>query len=260
MNNTAGSIEDLMISEIIPNPYQNRTYVEEDSVRSLAESIKVHGLLQPILVRRKEGQYILVSGERRMRAAKMAGLDRIPAVVKVMSDVEAAAATLVENLQREDVSFMDEAVGFQKLNHEFGITQVEIAHLIGKSQAYVANKIRLLGLPESIREIISQEIMITERHCRALLRLPNEEAQLMIIKEIISKSLNTEQTDKRVEKYVNNTANTSKQRKKMVIRDIRIFLNSINAAVDALLQSGIETEWEQTEADGYYEYRIRIRK
>jgi ParB family transcriptional regulator, chromosome partitioning protein len=256
----AGRIEELLINDITPNPYQNRTMVDNDSVNDLAESIKVHGILQPILVRVVDGQHVLVSGERRIRAAKIVGLEKIPAVVKEMTDIEAAAATLVENLQREDVSFLDEAAGFYKLNSDFGITQTEIARLIGKSQAYVGNKIRLLNLPETVREIISREIMITERHCRALLRLPSKDAQLLILEVIIKKKLNTEQTDLEVEKYVNESQPVSKQKRKMVVKDIRIFLNSINTAVEALRNTGIETEWQQLEGEEYYEYYIKIKK
>jgi ParB family transcriptional regulator, chromosome partitioning protein len=258
--NAASQIEDLPVGEILANPYQNRSVTDADTLQELAESIRAHGILQPILVRKKESKYYLVSGERRIRAAKIIGLEKVPAVVKEMSDVEAAAATLVENLQRENVSFLDEAAGFHKLNSEFEITQVEIARLVGKSQSYIANKIRLLNLPDKVRDIISREIMITERHCRALLRLPDEDMQISLLKEIISKKMNTEQTDARVGKIVKDGEWKPRQRKKMVIRDIRIFLNSINTAIDALRESGIETEWAQSEEDDYIEYHIKIKK
>ena len=221
----------------------------------------MHGVLQPILVRRVDNNYFLVSGERRIKASRVAGVSEIPAVIRIMTDAEAAAATLVENLQREDVSFLDEAAGYRKLNIDFNLTQNEIAKLVGKSQPYVANKIRILNLPKTVREIISREIMVTERHCRALLRLSDEESQLKLLDEIIQKSLSTQATDEIVEKIVNQTdVKKSKQYKVMVIKDIRIFLNSIRTAIKALHDTGIEAEWEQNENDDSYLFSIKIMK
>ncbi len=255
------TVKDILVDEIKDNPYQNRTIVSEESLRELADSIRIHGVLQPILVRKVDKEFYLVSGERRLRAARLAGLKQICAVVKEMSDSEAAAATLVENIQREDVSYLDEAAGFQKLNQEFGMTQQDIANNVGKSQSYVANKIRLLGLSATIREIISREIKVTERHCRALLRLPDEQTQMVFLREIIDHDLTTEQVDRKVEKYVNGHSNMlPRQRRRMIIKDIRIFLNDVKSAMSTLEASGIDTEWLESESDDFYEFTIKIGK
>jgi len=255
------TIQDINIDDIKANPYQNRSIIEEESLKELAESIRRHGLLQPILVRKVGKEFLLVSGERRLRASHIAGLKQVCAVVKEMTDAEAAAATIVENIQREDVSFLDEAAGFNKLNQEFGMTQQEIADSVGKSQSYVANKIRLLGLSATIREIISREIKVSERHCRALLRLGDEDTQMRFLLDIIDNNLTTEQTDRKVEKYVKEMASKSPhQKKKMIIKDIRIFLNDVKSALNTLTTSGIDTEWLESEGDEFYEFKIRIRK
>jgi ParB family transcriptional regulator, chromosome partitioning protein len=258
-NHEKSSIKNLVIKDIQENPYQNRVIRSDESLKELAESIKVHGILQPILVREHKGEHYLVSGERRMRASVLAGMTTIPAVIREMTETEAASATLVENLQREDVSYLDEAAGFYKLNKEFGLSQADIAKTIGKSQPYVANKMRILNLPEKVREIISREIMITERHCRALLKLPDEQMQLQLLHETIKKELSTRQIEEKVEKIVNQSSKPG-QNKRMIIKDIRIFLNSIKNAMEALHATGIDADWEQRDTEDFYEFNIRIKK
>ena len=185
-NDPAKAVQELPLNDIRPNPYQPRRQFSEGELAELADSIRRYGVLQPIVVRSGDEGLELVAGERRLRACKMLGLDTIPAVVRDLSDEDLAVLALVENLQREDLHFLEEAQGYQRLLEEFGLTQEELAKRIGKSQSTIANKIRLLKLSPPVQDFISREI-ISERHARALLKLPGEEEQLAILEKIIER-------------------------------------------------------------------------
>lgn len=248
---------------IQPSPHQPRKYFDPISLDELKMSIEAHGILQPLIVRKNGNRFELLAGERRLRAAKLAGLSEIPVIVKEISEQEAAAVTLVENLQRDDISFFEEASGYERLANEFGLTQNDIARLVGRSQSAVANKLRLLKLPEEIKEIISREIL-SERHARALVRLPDSKLQQKALSDIVADNLNARQTDELVDDLLSGigSSHASKKLKKriMVIRDIRIFLNTIKAAIKAMHASGIGAEWEELDTEEATEFRIIVPK
>ena len=175
--------------KIRPNPYQPRKEFSKQALEELSQSIKEYGVLQPITVRRiGSDSYELVAGERRLRASKMVGMEYIPAIVIATHEKDSAILAMIENLQREDLHYLDEAVGYASLIQDHGFTQEELAKKIGKNQSTIANKIRLLRLPDNIKKLLIMN-NLTERHARALLRLPDDELKLKALKQIIKKKI-----------------------------------------------------------------------
>lgn len=247
------------VGKIIPNPQQPRHTFDTDSLLSLSQSIKHNGILQPLTVRELEsGDYELVAGERRLRAAIMAGYSLVPCIPVSLDDTQSAVMSLLENLQREDLNFFDEATGIAKLIEHFGLTQEEVALKLGKGQSTVANKLRLLRISHNQREKII-ELGLTERHARALLRLSDNQRDDAL--EVIEKrNLNVEETDKFVETMLFPHNNSSGRKSLTVIKDLRIFFNTINNAVDLMQRSGIDAVAEKQEYTDYFEYTVRIPK
>jgi ParB-like partition proteins len=205
---TAGeTVTNLPVNAIRPNPFQPRQHFKPEELEALAESIKLHGLLQPILVRPKDGEYELVAGERRWRAAQLAGLTEIPAIIRHCSDDELLALALIENLQREDLNPLDEAQAYKVLMEKFGLTQEAIAERVGKSRAAVANTLRLLNLPEPIKQAL-RDGTITEGHARALLGAPDEGMMMEVFQQVIKHSLSVRQTELLIQRL------TSKRKKR----------------------------------------------
>jgi len=205
---TAGeTVTNLPVNAIRPNPFQPRQQFKPEELEALAESIKLHGLLQPILVRPKDGEYELVAGERRWRAAQLAGLTEIPAIIRHCSDDELLALALIENLQREDLNPLDEAQAYKVLMEKFGLTQEAIAERVGKSRATVANTLRLLNLPEPIKQALRDEA-ITEGHARALLGALDEGVMMEVFQQVIKHSLSVRQTELLIQRL------TSKRKKR----------------------------------------------
>lgn len=192
---------EIPIDEINPNPYQPRKSLGEESLEELANSIRQHGLLQPIIVRKVDDRYEIVAGERRYRAAKMAGLQKVPAIVKEVSDEESMEYALIENLQREDLNPIEAASALKLLMERFGLTQEEVADKIGKNRSTVANLLRLLKLPEEIQNMVS-EGKISMGHARALLSLDNPEEQKKLALEIVNRSLSVREVEKEVSRRV----------------------------------------------------------
>ena len=195
-----GELQQIPLINIRPNPFQPRTEFEPEKITELMQSIKTYGLLQPVLVRKNEkGGYELVVGERRYRACKQLGWTVIPAVIKELSESAMATVALIENLQRENLSFLEEAAGYERLLREFNFTQEVLAQRLGKSQSTIANKLRLLKLPETVKQkLLAEEL--TERHARALLKLPNTSAQEKILQEICNLGYTVKQTERRVDR------------------------------------------------------------
>ena len=193
----------IPIEEIVPNPYQPRRVFSEKSLEELKNSIESYGVLQPITVRKKNEKFELVAGERRLRAAKLANLKTIPAIVHEVSDETSAVLALLENLQREDLNFIEEALGYENLIKEHNFTQQQLAEKLGKNQSTIANKLRILKLPESIKESLVQN-GLTERHARALLKLPNEELMSQVVSKIIKNELTVKKTEKLVKDILDN--------------------------------------------------------
>ena len=262
-----GKILNISLARIKPNPYQPRKHFDTVEVEELANSIRQYGILQPIIVRRtRTGEYELIAGERRFRASAMLRLDTIPAIVRDISDDDSAVVALIENLQRSDLSFFEEAESYRYLIRERGFTQEQISIKVGKRQSTVANKMRLLNLPDEVRRAIVRSTL-TERHARALLKLPGEEYQLRAINKITEENLNVAATEKYVDGVLETIlakAEREEMKKASVTavrtKDYRIFLNTIKKALDMVKKEGITAKTRQIENDGYYEYIIRIDK
>lgn len=251
------------VHSVRPNPHQPRKIFDAGSLDELSSSIRQYGVLQPISVRRLPGgQYELIAGERRLRAAMKAGLTRVPAIPVDMCDDDSAVVALIENVQRQDLSFMEEAEAYNLLLTKHGFTQEELAVKIGKNQSTVANKLRLLKLPPAVKKIIA-DYQLTERHARALLRLPDEAAQLSILKLICAQGLNVKETDALIERTLQENAQqaiSNRPKRVRVLKDVRIFLNTIRHAVSVMRESGINAVSSQKEYDSYVEYTIKIPK
>lgn len=245
------------IDDIRRSPYQPRQVFDEEAIGELSESIREMGILQPVTVRPLEdGKYELISGERRLRAARMAGLARIPCIIREENGEFSALMGLIENLQRQDLNCFEEAEAIERMSLLFGLSQEEIAKKIGKSQSAVANKLRLLRLPGAVRVMLTEHGM-TERHARALLRLEGER-QLKAAKQAAEQKMNVAQTEALVERMLREEP--KKPGCKGIVRDVRIFVNTINHALDVMRGSGIPAESSRSESERYIEYHIRIPK
>lgn len=256
-------ISDIPIIKIRPNKSQPRRVFNEDELAALSRSISENGVLQPITVRRISAtEYELIAGERRLRASVLAGLKKIPCIVIKCSDKESAVFALLENLQRSDLGFFEEARGISKLIRRFGLTQDEAARKLGKSQSTIANKLRLLKLTYEEQEWILNA-GLTERHARALLRIDDNDVRREALSKIISDKLNTQQTDSLVSimlKTLEQPVIRQKGISKVVIKDVRIFVNTINKAIDTMRLAGIDAQSNKTDTESFIEYTIRIPK
>lgn len=255
----------IPIHAISPNPYQPRRSFDEEALRGLCESIKKYGVIQPITVRRLfSGDYELVAGERRLKACLMAGMLKVPAIICNLNDNDSAVVALVENIQRENLGFMEEAEAYRNLLYNHGLTQEELAESLGKTQSSVANKVRLLKLSKLIREIIKDH-SLTERHARALLRLGSEDEQLKALEKITGRGLNVQQTDELIESMLESknppkkTVHTPLSKGKP-IKDMRLFTNTIRHAVDLMHRHGIDATTIENEYDDRIEYVITVAK
>lgn len=253
-------IASIKIDEIEPNPYQPRRKFPTEKIEELTQSIKTYGLLQPIIVRKSGRGYQLVVGERRLIACKGLGWKTITASVKELSDSAMATIALIENLQRENLNFIEEASGYAKLMESFNLTQEVLAQRLGKSQSTIANKLRLLKLPDSVKKLILDE-HLTERHARALLKLDSENLQRKIVQEIIARGLTVNQTEKRIDHLLDPGKEKVKSiEHKGAVRDMRIFFNTIREAVRMIERSGLSPEVEEKIEPDYVEVTIRMFK
>ncbi len=248
------------IDRIKPNPFQPRKEIAQDKVDELAQSIRVSGLIQPIVVRRIGDNYQLVVGERRYLACKKLGWKKISASVKVISDSDMATNALIENLQRENLNIIEEANAYVSLMKKFNLTQDVLAQQLGKSQSTIANKIRLLKLHDEVINKI-KEHHLTERHARALLKLDTKEKQLSMIEEIVHRGLTVNQAEKRIAKLRSEPDIKARlKNSKTVVRDMRIVLNTIREAVTVIHNSGLYPEVDETIEEDYIEINIRLTK
>ena len=253
----------LPLERIRKNTYQPRKSFDEQALYELSESIKLYGVIQPITVRSAEGgSYELIAGERRLKAAKLAGLSKIPALINDMADKDSALIAIIENLQREDLNFVEEAESFRKLMSEFSFTQEALASRIGKSQSSIANKIRLLKLPSSVLKLLVEH-RLSERHGRALLALSDEDMQLCALSKVIKENLTVKKTEELVEKLLtpaSKKGTLSKRKLKLKVKDVKIFVNTIKHSIALMEQAGFQTELEMENKGSEYEFRISLKR
>ena len=254
----------IRVSDIARNPNQPRKYFDPEAIAQLAESIRQYGVLNPLTVRRSpSGGYELVAGERRLRAARVAGLNDVPCLVIAADNEDSSVIALVENLQRRDLDFFEEAYGFKRLIDQYGLTQEEAARKVGKTQSAVANKLRLLRLSQQNMELI-RSAGLTERHARCLLRLDNEQDRISATNYIIEHDLNVSRSEQYIdqllqEKKEEQTPAAQQERKVVrLIKDVRFFLNTLNRAVGVMVDSGIGATVEQQESDDGLTLTINI--
>lgn len=252
-------VVEIPIAQIHPNPWQPRRVFDEESLAGLAKSIRGNGLLQPLSVRSLgDGVYELVAGERRLRALRLAGLTTAPCILLETTARESAVFALLENLQRQDLHFFEEAEGIARLVETVGLTQEQVAERLGKSQPAVANKLRLLQLSSDLRDIIIEK-QLSERHARALLRLPAER-QSAALQQILKNHLNVAETDRMVEELLGRDMERPTRKNMPVIKDVRLFFNTVTNAVNLMRRAGIEAQTSQREFSDYIEYVVRIPK
>lgn len=249
----------LPVIKIMPNPSQPRKIFQEDELRSLAQSITENGLLQPVTVRKENGVFYLIAGERRLRACKLAGLKEIPAIISDCEPEDSAVLALLENVQRRDLHMFEQANAIVNLLREWQITQEEAARRLGMSQSYLANKVRLLKLSSDEQsEIIKHKL--SERHARALLRIDNIELRQKVLQTVITRGLNVANTEELIADSLKPQEPIRKGRRTFVAKDIRLFINTIDHAVDAMKTAGIQAQTEKKETEEYIECVVRIPK
>ena len=259
-------VRSVLIESIQANRFQPRKTFHDESLEELAASIREFGVLQPLLVRPLEEGFELVAGERRLRASKLAGLAEVPVISREIGDKEVAEMAMIENLQREDLHFLEEAEGFQQLIVQFGFTQEELAKRVGKSQSTLANKLRLLKLEPQVRQRLQEE-RLSERHARALLKLESPEEQKEVLAAVCAEQLNVRQTEELIacrqqSPEQGNEKSKKKERKRLtgVIRDVRIFLNTIQQVADTMKQNGLAVQMQQRQEEDYIIVELRIPK
>jgi len=250
----------IATEKLLPNPYQPRKQFKSEELLSLSESIKENGVLQPLLARRinHSDYYELIAGERRLRASILANMPTVPCLIVDCDYEESAVYSLLENIQRADLNFFEEAAAIEQMQSLFGLTQEQIAKRLGKSQSALSNKLRLLKLPADVRYFIEKE-GLTERHARALLSLETEKQMWTALNVIKERGLNVEQT----ENYINSLTNKKVKGHKNIVRifkDVRIFVNTVDKAINTMKEAGIPAESNKTETDEYIEYLVRIPK
>lgn len=259
------NIHQIKVTDIVPNPFQPRKIFNHDSLQELAASIQEYGIIQPLIVRVIANGFELVAGERRLRASKLAGLQQVPVIVKEFTDKEMAELAMIENLQREDLHFLEEAEGFQHLITNFSFTQEELAKRMGKNQSTIANKLRLLKLAPEVRAVVAAE-KLTERHARSLLKIDEPKLQMEVLELIQEKGLNVRETEELIEEFLEDIAKQIEEKSKpkrsvvKVIRDVRIFINTINTVVGEMKKTGLKIKVKQEQDDEFIHINLRIPK
>lgn len=252
-----GQVWMIPTADILPNPQQPRREFPLEGLVELAQSISENGILQPLTVSLDTGRPVLIAGERRLRAARIAGLAEVPCVEVEVSARQRQVLTLVENLQREDMNCFEVAEGIRQLMDSFELTQSEAAQQLGYSQSAVANKLRLLRLTKSARERIVAA-GLTERHARALLRLENNTLRELALARMIEGKLTVAQSERMVEDML--AGRVRRRPARPLVKDVRVFFNTVNHALDIMRRGGIPAESRRREEDGYIEYVVRIPK
>ena len=256
-------IKYLPLNSIKPNPYQPRKNFNRKALEELSQSIKTYGLIQPISVRKLcDESYELIAGERRLRASEIAELSEIPAIVVDYKDKDSAIVALIENLQREDLNFIEEAEGYFNLINDHGFTQQELAEKLAKNQSTIANKLRILRLPDDIKKSLIEN-KLTERHARALLRLPDDDLQRKVLEKVVKNDLNVKKTEKLIEDILDDLIKEEEKETKQNVKSLinfRIYLNTIKNAYIAIKDSGVEAKYIEKDMGDYVEVVVKIPK
>ncbi|SHH73782.1 nucleoid occlusion protein [Virgibacillus chiguensis] len=258
----------IPVKNIKPNRYQPRSIFSEEKIKELAQTIQTHGMIQPIIVRhldendQAEQHYEIIAGERRWRAVESLGWEHISAIVKEMTDTETASVALIENLQREELTVIEEATAYAQLLEIHDLTQEALAQRLGKNQSTIANKLRLLKLPQAVQEALLGKY-ITERHARALIKLSDEEEQIKLLQKIIENHLNVKQTEDKIAKINERKEKPAKRntaKRKGFNKDIRIAMNTIRQSLNMVSDTGVEVESDEQDLEDYYQITIKIPK
>lgn len=253
-------VQYIPLGRIRPNPQQPRRSFDEEGLAELAASIRSCGILQPLTVRRAGEGYELVAGERRLRAARIAGLREVPCLVAQVGEEDSALLALMENLQRRDLDCWEEAQAIARLISRYGLSQEEAARRLGRAQPTVANKLRLLRLPEDVRALL-RENGLTERHARALLRLQDPEVQRRAAGDMVRRGMNVAQAEAYVEKLLQSAQVTPPRgRSTYIIKDVRLFLNSVDRGLHLMRQAGVDAGWDRQDTDREILLTVRIPK
>ncbi len=250
---------EIFVDRIRMNPDQPRKAFPDKELEELASSIREFGVIQPIIVKRSGEEYMLIAGERRLRASIMAGLDKIPAVIREADEKDTALIALVENVQRENLSFIEEASAYRSLMLDYGLTQDEIAKRVGKQQSTISNKIRLLALPEELIVAITEN-RLSERHARALLKVGDNSQRKHILSKIISHGLNVKQTEKLIVDFLEKTEAERRKAEKLRFISYKIYINTIKKAFSTIQEIESEAEYHQNDKGDHFEIRILIPK
>ena len=251
-----GKVLFLPVEDISPNPDQPRRVFSQPELEELAASIRALGVLQPLTVRRREGQWELVAGERRLRAAKLAGLSQVPCLSVQVDSQSSSLLALVENVQRRDLDFWEEALALRQILDTYHLSQEELARRVGRSQSAVANKLRLLKLPDEALALL-REHGATERHARALLRLDSPERQLEAAEQVAARGLTVAQTEALVEQLL---GDSPRRRKKptFILKDVRLFLNTLSRSLELVRSAGVDARCRRQDTDDEILLTIRI--
>ena len=262
-NTPQEKVDQVKIDLIKPNKYQPRTIFSEEKIEELARTIHTHGVIQPIVIRKSGDGFEIIAGERRYRAMKKLGWVEVPAIIRDLDDKETASIALIENLQREELTAIEEAYAYEKLLELHGLTQEALAQRLGKGQSTVANKLRLLKLPEEIKnKILTKEI--SERHARALISVKDIDLQQKLFQEALDEQLNVKQLEERIQQALNPVEEEKEKKKvvkrKSVSKDVRIALNTIRQSLALVTKSGINVKTEEEDSEDFYTITVKIPK
>lgn len=255
---TNEEVKQIPLSEIVTSPFQPRTIFDDERIEELCQTIRTHGVIQPIVVRMRNNKYEIIAGERRWRAVSKLGHETIPAIVRDFNDSQTASIALIENLQRENLTAIEEAVAYQRLIELHSLTQESLAQRLGKSQSTIANKLRLLVLPEQVKQAL-MERKITERHARALLSLDSEELQLKVLDDVLKYDWNVKQTEAKIAS-LKNTEKPKKAKRISFTKDVRLALNTIRQSIEMVSSSGLKINTKEQDHEDHYEIVIHIPK
>lgn len=253
---------EIEVEQICANPEQPRKIFEKKELEELSHSIGEFGVIQPIVVKRTatgQERYFLIAGERRLRAAKMAGLTKIPAIVREADEKDVALIALVENVQRENLSYLEEASAYYSLMEDYGLTQSEISRRVGKQQSTISNKIRLLSLPIELRNVLAEN-QLTERHARALLKISDNETRKQLLDKIILHNLNVKQSEKLIDDFLEKRDREQRRGEQYAHINYKIYLNTLKKAYESILTAEKNAKYFQEDKGDFLEVRIVIPK